>query len=141
MRFITIILLFATGCASWPSGNWHLRQAKRQIKKAELKGAHWAVDSVIVKDTVFVSSVYHDTVSVLLPGDSIVIEKERLKVVVKRIKGDTVKVLAECKPQIIIRNIPVKVYNEIKAEKSGMPWWGWAIIAFLCLVVLRLALR
>jgi len=124
MIFRIIILILLTGC----SASTHLKLAKRHLKKAEIKGAIITSDTVFVKDSVFVPQISYDTVSLLLPGDSIVIEKTRLKVVVKRIKGDTVKVFADVKPMVIIRNIPVQVIKEIKAPPAKIKFWHWLLI-------------
>lgn len=137
MIFRIIILILLTGC----SASTHLKLAKRHLKKAEIKGAIITADTVFVKDSVFVPQISYDTVSLLLPGDSIVIEKTRLKVVVKRIKGDTVKVFADVKPMMIIRNIPVQVIKEIKAPPAKVRWWMWLCIGFVLGIIAAILLR
>src|SRR5688572_9012354 len=83
-----IVGLILTSCG--PAAK--LRRAEKLINKAEELGAKWKVDSVIVEIPVPVQSVRVDTVERVLPGDSIILEKERLKVVVKRIPGDTIMI-------------------------------------------------
>ncbi len=74
---ILVIIILLSGCSR---SAFHLRQAKKHILKAELLGAKWEVDTVFKEIAVPVPSVRHDTVFNSLPGDTVVIQKDRLKV-------------------------------------------------------------
>jgi hypothetical protein len=134
MRYIFIVLII---CSCGPAAK--LRRAEKLINKAEELGAKWKVDSVIVEIPVPVQSVRMDTVERVLPGDSIVLEKERLKVVIKRIPGDTIMVWAECKSDTIKVRVTKTITKSIEA-KGGIKWW-WLLVAAAVGVLVASLLR
>lgn len=133
MRLIIILLLFCS-CSS----SWHLKQAERHIRKAQIKGATATADTLWIKDTVFVNSVRVDSIFTAKQGDTVVIEKDRLKIKYVRLPGDSVFIEGECKADTVIRNIPVTVVKEIKAK--GMDW-KWLIVAFVLGAIALLVLK
>ena len=122
MRSIIIILLL---CSCSPA--WHLKQAERHIRKAEIRGAKIQVDTLWVKDTVFINSIRVDSIIIAKQGDTIRIHKDRLKLVYVRLPKDSIFIQAECEADTVIREIPITMVKEIK---SGMAWW-WLIVVFL----------
>jgi hypothetical protein len=120
---VLLLLLYLTACG--PAAK--LRRAEKLIAKAEELGAKWRVDSVTVEIPVPVQSVRVDTVERVLPGDSIILEKERLKVVIKRLPGDTIMVWAECRADTIKVRVTKTVTKTISA-KGGLKWW-WLLVA------------
>lgn len=140
MKYFCVLVIFLAGCSGWKA-NWQLRRAEKLINKAELAGLEWKKDTVYRDITVYVPSVRYDTLFKSEPNDTITIVRDKLQIKYVRLPGDTVWIDGECEADTIIQKVPTYINNEIKADKSGLPWWGWAIIAFLCLVVLRLALR
>ena len=120
-----LVALLAVACG--PTAK--LRRAEKLIKKAEELGAVWHVDSVQVEIPVPVESVRVDTVERVLPGDSIVLTKDRLKVIVKRLPGDTIRVTGECAADTIKVKVTKTVTKTIEA-KGGIKWW-WLILAGL----------
>lgn len=140
MRFITIILLFASCTSGWKA-NWQLRRAEKLINKAEAAGLQWKRDTVYRDITVYVPSVRYDTLFKSEPNDTVTILRDRLQIKYVRLPGDTVWIDGECEADTIIQKVPTYINNEIKAENSGLPWWGWAIIIFLFLVVVRLLFK
>lgn len=120
-----IILLVLTSCGSAHK----LRKAERLIAKAEELGATWRVDTIhdVIKvpvPEVFVKEVHH---APLL--DTVEVFKDRLKVKVVRMPGDSIFVEAECETDTITVEVPVTVTKTIEA-KGGIPWW-WIVIAGL----------
>jgi hypothetical protein len=116
-----LIFLLLSSC----SARWHLRQAEKHLKKAELKGAQVKADTIFVKDTVVTQYVTHDTLFRSAVGDTILIEKEKLRIKYVRLAGDTVHIQGECLPDTIIREIPVTIHKEIKAPDRwyhSLPW-------------------
>jgi hypothetical protein len=91
-------------------------------------GAQWRVDTVWqeIHDTIpeiQVKEVHH-----LLPGDTVTVEKERLKVKVIRLPGDSVVIEGKCDTVVVERKVPVTITKEIKA-KGGIPWWWLVVVA------------
>lgn len=104
-----------------------LKRAERLIKKAEAMGAVWHVDTVYADREVPVPRVERDTVVYNVPGDTIIIEKERLRVKLK-VSHDSIYVSGECLPDTIKISVPVTVTKTIHA-KQGMSWWLWVLMA------------
>ena len=136
MRTIVILLLFAL-CSC--SSAWHLKQAEKHIRKAQIKGGTWSADTVYLKDTVFVNAIRVDSIVTIKQGDSMVIHKDRLQVIIRRLKGDSIFVTGECEADTIIRKVPVTVIREIKA-KGGIGW-QWLLVAFFLGMFALLAIR
>lgn len=134
MRWLVVILLL-TSCG--PAAK--LRRAEKLIAKAEELGAKWRVDSVVVEIPVPIQSVRVDTVERVLPGDSIVLEKERLKVIVKRLPGDTLLVWGECRADTIKVRVTKTVTKTIEA-KGGLKWW-WLLVAGAIGIILASLVR
>lgn len=106
-----------------------LRRAEKLIKKAEEQGAVWHVDTVRVKVPVFITETKTDTTFVSEPGDTVVLEKERLKIKYVRMPGDTVYIEGACEADTVYREVPITITKTIEA-KSGFPWW-WLVVAVL----------
>lgn len=104
-----------------------LRRAEKLINKAEALGAKWHVDTMMVEVPIVVPSVRVDSIVVVKSGDTVTLEKERLKVVIKRLRGDTVFVQGECIADTVIKKVPVTIVKTIKA-KGGIKWW-WLLVA------------
>lgn len=122
MRYLAIIL-FISSCG--PA--YHLKQAERHLRKAEIKGAQVRVDTVYKTIEVIRPETHFDTVfTVLNFRDTITLEKDRI---ITRIKFDTmtrqIYVNTICPPDTISIEVPVSVTKEIK---TGWPWW-WLLVA------------
>lgn len=123
MKYLIIILLLCS-C----SARWHVRQAEKHLRKAEFKGAQVKYDTVFVHDTIVTQHVTVDTVFKSSVGDTVLIEKEKLKIKYVRLPGDSVFIEGECKPDTIIREIPVTITKEIKAPTPMINILIWIII-------------
>lgn len=104
-----------------------LRRAEKLIKRAEEQGAVWHVDTVRVEVPVFVPEIRLDSVFVSQPGDTVVLEKDRLKVKYVRLPGDSVFIEGECEADTIEIEVPVTITKTIEA-KGGLRWW-WLVVA------------
>ena len=135
MKYVLFLLIL---CSCGPAAK--LRRAERLINKAEELGAKWHVDSVQVEVPVVITETRVDTIQTIKPGDSIVIEKERLKVVIKRLKGDTLKVEAKCKADTVRIKV-TKTINKTIEAKGGIKWWWLVIVFFAGAVVGRFIIR
>ncbi len=122
MRWLIIAVLI---CACSPS--WHLKQAERHLRKAEIKGAQVRVDTVYKTVTVVVPEMHFDTVlTVQNFRDTITLERDKI---LTKIKYDTITrrlyVQTICPPDTVKVTVPVSVTKEIK---TGFKWW-WLIVA------------
>ncbi|GEM_PF-551447 len=145
MLIMLICLLISAGCS--PSR----RLARLLEKHPELKKA----DTVVVQDTVTVPGVVADTVVPVFGnrelgagnrewgagnrepgignGDSVLVEKGRLQVVVKKLH-DTLFIRGKCKPDTVVirRKIPVE---KIVMAKPRTSWYLYVIIGLLVAMV------
>lgn len=127
---IILLTLFLLSCG--PASK--LRRAERLISKAEEKGATWRVDTVYKEVPLIVSQVKKDTVFESLPGDTVVIEKERLRVKYVKLPGDSVFIEGECKADTVYKEVPVTVTKTIEA-KGGINWYWLVVVALAGLLI------
>lgn len=118
-----------------------LKRAERLIKKAELQGAQWKYDTVYKDTTIFITGTRVDSIFSFRPGDSVVIWKDRLKVIVKRIKADTIRIDAACLPDTVKIQVPVKVEKVIYAPEKGLKTWQWIIIALAAGLIVGIIIK
>lgn len=124
IRIYIALLLIMCGC----SATNKLRRAEKLINKAEEQGAKWHVDTVTMLVPVYIQKVSVDSVFVSRPGDTVVIQNDRLKIKYVRTKADTVMISGECAADTVYKNVPVTVVKTIKAKQT-IKWW-WLLIAF-----------
>lgn len=122
MRYFFIILILAS-CSSASK----LRRAEKLIDKAEELGAKWRVDTVKVQIPYSVPEVYVKEVHHALPGDTVRIEKERLKIKYVRLPGDSIFIEGKCEGDTIYKEVAVTVTKTIEA-KNGLSWC-WLLLA------------
>lgn len=126
------IAVLMVGC------NPERKLARLLMKYPELR------DTVVIHDTVeaFVEYVHHDTTFVPVPGDTVYLEKGRLRVKYVRLAGDTVFLNGECLPDTV--RVPVAyevpVIQPIRTVKD-VPWWMWVIVVASILLALIAQLR
>lgn len=124
---ILVTLLASCGPAA------KLRRAEKLIKKAEELGARWHVDSVVTEIEVPVPQIQTDTIVQIKRGDTVVIEKDRLKVVIRRVARDTIMVSAECQADTFRTKVTKTITKTIKAP--GYSLWQMVILALVFLFV------
>lgn len=112
---------------------YYIRKAERNIEKAEKLGATWHRDTAWVAIEIPVPVVRIDTTVITNPGDTVVLERERLRVQIIR-KIDTLRVEAECRADTIEVEVPVYITNEITAPEKPFPWM-WLFIAVTALAL------
>lgn len=128
-------LLFSCGSAH------HLRRAERlkkrmdeQIDKAIKKGADVKVDTIFKEIQVITKEVRTDTIfQDVQVGDTVTIEKEKLKIKYVRLPGDSVFIEGECESDTIYVKTEVAVNTKYEA-KPFMKWWqfvGWVLLALV----------
>ena len=121
------------------SAHYHLRKAIK--KDPSIMG----VDTITVVDTVVLKPVeLRDTVT-LKQQDTVIIEKEKLKIKIFR-NFDTIRVDAICEADTIVSVIKVPYEKLVYVEKTKLidkvsKWLAAAAIFMLVLVGLKTALR
>lgn len=133
MRLALLIIAAAllTGCSPWS----HLPKDQRQLKKLLWKYPHLS-DTVVIHDTVeaVVEYVRADTVLRWVPGDTIYLSKDRLRVRTV-IDHDTVWQEGECLEDTIY--VPVRyevpvVQPERVVER--VPWWVFVLLTLFAIM-------
>lgn len=127
---IILVTLFLLSCG--PAAK--LRRAEKLIAKAEQNGATWRVDTVYTDVPVIINQVKKDTVFTSLPGDTVVIEKERLKVKYVKLPGDSVFIEGECKADTVYQEVATVVTKTIEA-KGGINWYWLVVVALAGLLI------
>jgi hypothetical protein len=137
MRILSCILLaiFFTGCAS-NKANRKLKRANRLIAQAEQLGAVWQTDTVFKEIPVFIPQVRTDSIFVTTEGDTVYIEKDRLKIKFVDLPGDSVFIEGKCDSLTKIVEVPITVTKEIKTGLSVLVVVQWSILALIIGAVL-----
>lgn len=104
-----LILLTLVGC----SGQWHLRKALQ-------KGVDVSKDTVVFELPVPIPEVRVDTVFKAQEGDTVVIEKERLKIKYVKLPGDSVFIDCHCEADTVYREVRVVIETPIVKESYKM---------------------
>lgn len=144
LRALLLLVLLA-GCSPSFKADKHLRKAKKHILKAESFGATWSTDTIYKEIAVIRPEVRHDTVIRVLNGDTVVLEKDRLKIKILRLPGDSIFVQGECKADTVKIEVPVVVNKEIKCppDKWKIPAFvfGGIIVLFIAALLFMLNRR
>ncbi len=125
---IILTALFLSGC----SASWHLKQAIR-------KGSKVSSDTVYVEKSVIVPEVRTDTVFQAIAGDTVTIERERLKIKYVKLPGDSVYIEGKCESDTVRISVPTYINTTIKAPPPKMTIFKCVLISIgvgiLCFVV------
>jgi hypothetical protein len=128
-----IAILFSACLLFSCSAKWHLKQAEK-------KGAITKTDTVFTDIPVFIEEVKRDSIFFSIPGDTVRIERDRLRVTYVRLPGDSVYIEGECKADTIFQEVPVTITNTIEA-KSGFAWWWLVLVGLACIGLGRIFRR
>lgn len=121
MKLLPYILVFAL-ISCGPA--WHLKKAKE-------KGAEVVTDTVYQDVKVFIPVVETDTVFRSMPGDTVVITKDRLQMKYVQIQGGTVYLQGKCLPDTIKIKVPYAVTTTIKAGYTGWKLAGMVVFGLV----------
>lgn len=139
MRNLCLFVLVCTLLSC--SANHHLKRSKHHYNKAIRKGYNPSIDTVFVRDTLFVSQIQHDT-TFIDRGDTIIIEKDRLKIKYYRdIVTDSIFIEGICEADTIIKEIPITIQEIIYIEQSffdliGVNKWWEQLLFWLLIIIL-----
>ena len=133
MRILIFCLtaLILASCGS----NYHLRRANYHLKKAELKGAVTASDTVFIEKRVIVPEVKTDTVFSSLEGDTVFLTKDRLKIKYVNMPGDSVYIEGKCESDTVLIKVPFTVTKTVIATKGFFFYLPWILVAVVVLAV------
>ena len=141
--FRSLIILTIISLLSSCGEQFHLKQSKKHLDKAIEKGYERKADSVYVADTTISHAVRHDTTTILLPGDTITVEKERLIYsVIRDILTDSVFIEVECEADTIIQERLVQIIcdpiyiQQTPLEYFGVDKWWEKLLFWLFIAVL-----
>ncbi len=133
LAIISLICLVAlTSC----SASFHLRRAIQKDPTIIQPEIVQVVDTVIITPSERVETTF-----VALPIDTITIEKERLRIKIRRIH-DTLRVEGECRSDTITITETIELPPVIKYEDR--PWWSkwlmWGLAGLFGIKVLNMAI-
>jgi len=141
---IILMIIVAAIATSSCGANYHLRRAKHHIARAEELGAEWHSDTLIKTIEIPIPEIHKDTLFQSKAGDTVVITKDRLKVVYVKLPGDSVFLEGECKDSIIYVPCNTAINKSIESTpaKENLPWWikflvGGLVVACLVLIFKR----
>ena len=118
MKTLLPFLIFLSSC----SAQWHIRQAVSKDPSIFLNNK-----AIVLRDTVYTNSIRVDTLAHFI-SDTITIEKERLRIQIKRIH-DTLRVVGECRADTIevVREVQLPPTIEYKPS----PKWKDSVLFIL----------
>jgi hypothetical protein len=133
LAIISLICLVAlTSC----SASFHLRRAIEKDPTIIQPEIVQVVDTVIITPSERVETTF-----VALPIDTITIEKERLRIKIRRIH-DTLRVEGECRSDTITITETIELPPVIKYEDR--PWWSkwlmWGLVGLFGIKVVNMAI-
>lgn len=120
---LVIIILITNSCTC----EYYYRKLDKKCPKIQ--------DTLIVHDTLITKEVHKDTI-VSLKKDTVYITKDKLKIKVLRLPGDSIFVDGKCAADTVIKTIKVP-YEKIKVETQYLSWqvkWGILLIAIAILI-------
>jgi hypothetical protein len=129
MHYVTSLLfwMILLGCISCQS-NYHLKRARYHIAMAQAKGSQFHSDTLFKTIEIPIPEIHKDTIFKSGVGDTVVIEKDKLKIVYVKLKGDSVFIEGECKADTIYKEVITKVNQSICPPQKEFKWW-WLLIA------------
>jgi hypothetical protein len=130
MRYLVFLLIVLSSCAS-NKANRKLKRANRLIGEAEQLGVKWKSDTIFKTIPVFIESVKYDSIFTSRQGDTIFIEKERLKIKYVRLPGDSVYIEGKCDSVTVIKEVPISVTKEIKTGLGVLTVVQWSVLALI----------
>lgn len=127
MKHTLILLAVIAGLLTSCSSRHHLRKMDYHKRMALAKGAVIKTDTVVQVVEFVIPEVVHDTTIVVKEGETKTIEKEKVVTVVRRLKGDTIRITQTVKADTVIKHVRVGYPIEISTGPSTIR------IAGLCL--------
>lgn len=134
MRYLLILLILCS-CAS-NKANRKLKRAERLTNEAIALGSKVTADTVYKEIPVFIPQVMVDSIFTSKVGDTVYLEKERLKIKYVRLPGDSVFIEGKCEADTVKIQVPITINKEIKTGLGVLTVVQWSILALLIGAVL-----
>jgi len=115
---LPFLILLLSAC----SAQWHIKKAIAKDPSIFLNNK-----AIVLRDTVYTNSIRVDTLERFI-GDTITIEKERLRIQIKRIH-DTLRIVGECRADTIEVVREVQLPPTIEYKRS--PKWKDGVLFIL----------
>jgi len=125
-----LILLILCSCAS-NKANRKLKRAERLTNEAIALGAKVQADTVYKEIPVFIPQVRVDSIFTSKVGDTVYLEKERLKIKYIKLAGDSVYIEGKCEADTVKIEVPISVTKEIKTGLGVLTVVQWSILALI----------
>lgn len=119
----------------------HLRKSDRHLKAAIALGAEIDRDTTWRTISIPVPEVKTDTVFKPIEGDTVYIEKDRLKILYTKLPGDSVYIYGESQADTVYKDVFHTVTNEIACPPKDNTWKWIAIALGVVLILIFLVMR
>lgn len=130
-----ILLVLLASCGVTDKANRKAKRAERLLNEAIALGAKVGTDTVFKEIPVFIDSVRVDSIFTAGVGDTVYLEKDRLKIKYIRLKADTFYIEGRCEADTVKITVPVEVKREIK---TGAGFWDIFRIVLFAVVLTAL---
>lgn len=144
LKSFSLVLILLTSCSLEKQLEYKYRKAERKIEKLTLKYPQ-LLQKDTIRDTIklTISRIYTDSVFKYLPNDTIILEKDRLRIQYIT-RNDSVFLSGECKADTLYYPIEIPV-EKIVVRKSSISesllswlktsWWLLLLIVFVSLLL------
>jgi len=129
MRYLFILLILCS-CAS-NKANRKLKRAERLTNEAIALGAKIQADTVYKNIPVFIPQVRVDSIFNSRVGDTVYMEKERLKIKYIKLPGDSVFIEGKCDSLTIIKEVPISITKTVTTGITILTVVQWVVLALI----------
>lgn len=148
ITFLLALILFSFffSCSPSKKAQRSLKRSKKLLAKARLLDPSISLTDTVFKDVpVYVPEVRTDTLIQFEKGDTITIEKDRVRTKVVVLPGDSIFIESECKADTIIQRVPYTVQETVYIKESfwdliGLDTVFKRILAGLFLIIILLCI-
>lgn len=132
---LVFLLIILSSCAS-NKANRKLKRANKLIAQAEQLGVKWKSDTIFKTIPVFIESVKYDSIFTSLQGDTVYLEKDRLKIKYVRLPGDSVFIEGRCEADTVKIEVPISVTKTVTTGLGVLTVVQWSVLALIIGAVL-----
>jgi hypothetical protein len=118
--YLNLLLIFVLLCSCSPAAK--LRRANRLIAQAEKEGLQWHSDTLYTTLEVRIPQAVKDTIFQPVAGDTVRINKDRLKIEYVQIPGGKVYIKGKCEADTIYKEVVQTVYKELVCPPKEKRW-------------------
>lgn len=129
MRYLFILIILCS-CAS-NKANRKLKRAERLTNEAIALGAEVRPDTVFKEIPIFIPQVRVDSIFTSRVGDTVYLEKDRLKIKYLKLPGDSVFIEGKCDSLTIIKEVPISVTKTVTTGITILTVVQWVVLALI----------